>query len=557
MRIVNAPNFPGGIVPASAISSIGQTLINQYPLPNANPQTNAGYNFILGSTKQQDSYQLRPRIDWSINDNTKLYVSYNRQRDTAHYTDTLWWRPDPTVPYPSAINSLNESDSISANLTKVFSPTLTNEAVFTYTVLNLPNSFANPEKVDPKALGISYGTIFQNNIKELPSITGWGDGVANIIQPSGYQITGSLYAKKTLPTFADNVSKVYGTHTMKFGFYWEKTKNDQPSSNNANGELVFANWGGNSTGNAYADILAGRIAQYTESNKDILIEMAYKSVAFFAQDSWKVSRRLTVDYGIRFDHLGPWNDLDNIGLAVFNPSKYNNDPAAVNQITGVEWHKIDSSVPISGQKGRLLFYSPRFGMAFDVFGTGRTVLRGGWGQYRFHDEQNVQAPALGITHGEYSYSTPTAVTFDQIAALHTGFVAPGGITVLDQNDSQQPRTTSYSFTISQKAPLGSLFEASYVGNTSDYLSNNSSNFGQLNDIAIRHVVQHPGNLQLGQQLLAERFTLPPVSKLSVDQADHPQAVLELQRLAGELEQAGGSRQLPCELHVQQVAWHSW
>ncbi|HCC55868.1 MAG TPA: carboxypeptidase regulatory-like domain-containing protein, partial [Solibacterales bacterium] len=478
--IQGAPNFPGGMVPQSAIDPRGLALMNLYPAPNVDPKTNNGFNYISTGTKQQDSYQLHPRVDWSISENTKLYVSYNRQRDTSHYTDTLWWRPDPTVPYPTPLDALNESDSVSVNLTPVFSPTLTNEFVGTYTYLNLPNSFHDPSKVDPAALGINYQTVFKSGIKQLPSLTGWGDGVANIIQPSGFQLTGSLYAKKTLPTLADNLSKVLGTHILKAGFYWEATNNNQPSSNNANGELSYANWGGNSTGNAYADMLTGHIAQYTESNKDVFNKMQYKSVAFYVQDSWKATRRLTLDFGMRFDHLGPWNDLDNLGLAVFDPSKYSNNPADVNKLTGVSWHAIDHSVPVSGSQGRLMFYSPRGGFAYDIFGSGKTVLRGGYGVYRFHDEQNVQASALNIGHGSYSYTTPGATTFDQIAAIQATFVAPGGINVVQRNDSQQPRTQSYSFTVSQKTLFSSLFEISYVGNKSDYLSNWNNNFGQLN-----------------------------------------------------------------------------
>ena len=470
-------------VAKSDISPIGQKLINLYPLPNANPATNGGFNFVQTSTKPQNAYQLRPRIDWSISDTTKLFVSYNRQRDTAYFTDTLWWRPTPTVPYPTRLIAANESDSVSANLTKVFSPTLTNEFIFAFTNLNLPNSFESAAKIDPATLGTAFKDLFNTNTKEIPSMTGWGGGFANLIQPSGFQLTGSLYAKKHLPSITDNLSKVWGTHSLKFGFYWELTSNNQPSSNNANGQLIFAQWGGNTTGNAYADLLTGRMAQYAQTNKDVLYVMNYRSADFYVQDSWKVTRRLTLDYGMRFQHLGPWYDTNNTGFAVFDRSKYSDNPADINKLTGVVWNKIDPSVPLSGAPNRALFYNPRFGFAWDIFGSGKTVLRGGFGIYRYHDEQNVVANALGVTQGAFSYTTPTAVTFDQIASISAGFVAPGGITVLDRHDDQQPMTRSYSFTISQRMPFKSSFEISYVGNQSRYLSNWNNNFGQINDIS--------------------------------------------------------------------------
>jgi hypothetical protein len=484
--------FPGGIIPASQFAGTwGQAMTNLLPLPNANPAVAQGYNYVNVSTKPQNAYQLRPRIDWSINDNTKLFVSYNRQRDTAYFLDTLWWRPSPTVPYPSRLIAANQSDSISANLTKVFTPTLTNELIFTYTNLNLPNSFESPSKVDPAALGAAYKNIFGSNTKEIPSFTAWGAGFASLIQPSGFQLTGALYAKKTLPTLADNMTKVWGTHTLKAGFYYERTANNQPTNNSVNGEMIFATWGGNSVGNAYADLLLGNAQQYIESNKDVLIIMAYNTFDGYATDSWKVSKRLTLDYGMRFSHLGPWNDSNNTGLAIFDPSKYN-AAAVPTALTGIEWNKIDSAVPLSGTPSRALYYEPRFGMAWDIFGTGKTVMRGGYGMYRFHDEQNVQAGALSITQGAYTYSSPTALTIPQIAAQQASFVVPGSITVLDPKDNQQPMVQNYSFTISQRAPWKSAIEVSYVGSDSKYLSNWNNNFGQLNDIPYGTLYKTPG-----------------------------------------------------------------
>src|SRR5579864_645845 len=80
-NIQNPAILPGGMVPANQVDPIGQKLINLYPLPNANPVSNGGFNYVTNGIKSQNFYQLRPRVDYSISDNTKLFVSYNRQRD--------------------------------------------------------------------------------------------------------------------------------------------------------------------------------------------------------------------------------------------------------------------------------------------------------------------------------------------------------------------------------------------------------------------------------------------------------------------------------------------
>jgi hypothetical protein len=512
-----------GVIPASLQTTIGQNMFAKlYPMPNVNPNQNNGYNYIYSTTHSDNMWQLRPRVDWSINENTKLFVSYNVQHDLNHDNGTVWWGTAPAVPYPSPLDQANYSNSLSVNLTKVFSPTLTNEAVFTYTELYVPFTLPNAANITQQALGIQFQHIFNTSVNnQIPAITSWSDGVANLIQPSGFE-TGSLYAHKWLPSFADNVSKVWGTHTAKFGFYWERTKNQQPSDNYTNGELVYANWGQGSTGNAYADMLAGAITGgYSESNGDPVIKMHYTSLAFFAQDSWKVNRRFTLDYGLRIDHLGPWLDESGNGPAVFFPNQYNANIAGGGEtLTGFEWHKIDSSIPLGGTPGRFAFYDPRVGGAFDIFGTGKTVLRGGFGMYRYHDEQNVQAAALQLPAGEYTFSPPNPSgnapqTFPYIASFagNTSYVLPGSIGVLNPTDSEQPLTMSYSFTVSQRMPWASTAEVSYVGNDAKYLSNYNSALGNLNILPAGTLFSQANIGLFGDKNGAATTSAPGISQL--------------------------------------------
>jgi hypothetical protein len=462
--------YPGGIIPASQINASGLALMKEYPLPNVNPSQAFGDNYAEDAIFQQNSFQWLSRVDYSISDNTKLFVRYNVQWETQQFPVTLWWRNGTSVPYPTPILGKNQSQSVSTSLTHVFNPTMSNEFVFAYTYIDFPNVFQNPAKVSDKAIGNTFTGIYHNGVDQIPSLTSWGGELATLLNPSGFQVGGpsqGLFAKKDLPSLSDSLSKVWGTHTAKFGAYYEFVVNNQPSSNYANGLLAQANWN-SATGNPWADLLTGHTTEYEQTNYDRLNNEGYNVIEFFAQDSWKVSRRLTVDYGLRVSHEGAWYDRQNLGFAIFNPAAYSSTAAAGTQ-PGFQWHANTPGVPLSGFPTRALFYAPRFGLAYDLFGTGKTVLRGGWGQYRYHNGQATQGlqPGQGIQTaticcGPYSFA--------QLEATNPG-TQPFATAGVSGTDSQVPLTTSYSFSVSQRLPFASMLEVSYVGNQSKYQFN--------------------------------------------------------------------------------------
>jgi hypothetical protein len=480
--------FPGGIIPTSAIDPNMQAMMNLFPLPNANPNIDGGYNWLGDITFNQNSYQWMTRVDYSVSDNTKLFVRYNMQREVQLFPIGLWSASTTNVvPYPTPIEGKNGSDSITASLTHVFNATMTNEFVFGYTYIAFPNVFQDPTKVNRTTVGYTYPTLFKNGSTQIPYIINSGE-LPLMGTYGGFEVGGAvqgLYADKWMPSASDNISKIWGKHTMKFGAFWEHIRNSQPNNAYTQGQLGFSNGNSNSVGNVFADMLLGNLNSYGETNFNRINDISYDTFEVFAQDSWKVSRRLTLDLGLRVTHFTPWKDDLGFGFSIFDYSKYNSS-CTPTQYCGFLWNKRDPSVPLGGFPTRFAFWQPRFGVAYDLFGNGKTVLRGGWGRYYYHSGQfttglNVSAgtQTVSLSNNQGLVSLGNGVA--PLLASQLGSIGPNpgalSIGAVDKTDNNDPSTDSYSFTISQRIPWSSLLEVAYVGNQSRNLLNTSGGAG--------------------------------------------------------------------------------
>src|SRR6266498_3081213 len=405
-----ASGKPAGSPSPSAVDSSGhvlpnlidpnmQALMNLYPHANANPDVTGGFNYVQAQIFNQNNRQFTTRVDYSISDATKVFVRYNYQREVQLFPVGLWWRQSDQVPYPSQIQGRNKSDSITGTITHVFSPTMTNEVVMAYTYIGFPNVFADPSKVDPSQIGYGYAGLFNNGVAQIPSFGGNGGAseAALVFNPGGFEAGGAssgLYANKWMPSVSDTVTKVVRTHTLKAGFFFEWIRNAQPANNNTNGYMQFIPGNNkNTTGNAFADEITGSMSSYNEANFNRINDISYKTYEFFAQDSWKVRRKLTLEFGVRLTHFTPWLDDENFGYGIFNQAAYSSAYAADPTCTagptfcGFAWKARDSKVPLGGFPTRAMFYQPRVGFAYDLFGSGKTVLRGGYGRFYYHSGQ--------------------------------------------------------------------------------------------------------------------------------------------------------------------------
>ncbi len=481
--------YPGGIIPKTAIDPNMQALMKLYPAPNADPNANGGYNWVDDLHFNQNNTQWMSRVDYSVSDNTKLFVRYNLQREVQLFPIGLWSSATTQqLPYPTPIEGKNRSDSVTASLTHVFNSSMTNEFVFGYTFIGFPNVFQDPSKVDRAQIGYAYKGLFKNGIPQFPNLTGAGEA-ASISTNGGFEVGGptqGLYANKYMPSASDNVSKIWGKHTLKAGVFWERIRNAQPANNTTQGQFNVNVSNSNTVGNPYADMLLGNLNSYTETSYNRVNDIFYNTYEGFVQDSWKVNRRLTLELGMRITHFAPWADSLGFGFSVFDYSKYSAS-CTPTQYCGFLWNKRDPSVPMGGFPTKGAYFQPRFGVAYSL--TDSTVLRGGWGRYYYHSGQfttglNVSAGMQTVTLSNNQGTggnTPLLASELDTLNYNTSALSTGAV---DSKDDKSPVTDSYSFTISQRVPGSGLLEVAYVGNQSRNLLNQSGVGSDINLVPV-------------------------------------------------------------------------
>lgn len=482
-----AAAYPGGMIPQSLLDPTSLAYAKAMPAPTQSQVDSSGDNYYYFDNFRVNRIEFKIRLDYNISDNTKLFVSWNRQDEWDQNPFAVWYYPYYTLPYPSAMPAHQVSNIYTANLTHVFSPTLTNEAVVSLAKFLNPVVLQNPSAVNPANVGLEgYKPLTADPYTpQIPNIfSPSASALPGFYAPQfGTSFYGGDYGKMSLdPSLADNLSKVAGTHTMKFGAYWDFAENYQPSGNWSQGLVEFANTGATTTGNIMADFLTGRAQNFQQVTALSVYDMKYSQYSFYAQDQWKAHRRLTVTYGVRFDHMGQWYPTSGPGLAVWDPASYNNASQA-GAWTGLLWHGVDSKVPISGFPSRPLFYDPRFGVAYDLSGNGKTVLRGGFGIYRYQISFN-SASDYGIYDesaniASYNIQNPANLgwNFAQYGPQGSAVGLGGNLGALLEGDSTTPYTESYDAILSQRVPWGSQIEIEYSGNQSHDLLVSSSSGG--------------------------------------------------------------------------------
>jgi hypothetical protein len=504
--VVPLPNRATASQQSGAVTSTGTT-------------TNSLYNYSAVNLLNDNSYQARIRNDIAISDNDKIYFTYNFQYGNSRNPQQTYYSPQDAygeIDTPGGVANNDDAHVASVNYTKVINPSLTNE-FYAGANYNLGSAYAGNLHANLRStVGYNLPSIYPTT--QFPQLDDYGfDGLPLGIFPD---FSTPTFQHKFVPNGGDNLTKVIKTHTVKVGFYIERAKINETNLNSVSqGQIqnyyVGPNTGPgtlqepgpngkslNTQGNYLASYLLGLSGAFQQNNYQTSSNLYYWTVDTYATDNWKVNKKLTLDLGFRLGHVGPWQDAHGLGLAVWNPTLYKQQTSQTIEpilsytgISAVEttvtvpglatpgftWHGTNKQIPNSGAGSVFAFFSPRFGMAYDLYGNGKTFFRGGIGAYRSHDSWNDISQAAATSQGVVtSYLGGGGIGLRDIGILTNGngIANPTGDNGcgclntafgLQQGDTEQPLTYTYSFTASQQVNANTLFELSYQGSQSSHL----------------------------------------------------------------------------------------
>jgi hypothetical protein len=461
---------PGHINPAM-INTNGSILLNALPLPNANPATSNGYNLVSSVVTFQPRDQESIKVDDNISQLNHLSVRYNHEAESVPFPFGAYDNFTPNE-YPAGQYGHNTSQSITGNLSTAVTSSLTNQLIASYTQLGFKTYLHNEAAVSRSALKYTAADLYNDGSDILPNVQPQygGGGYASLYLPGGSYPTVNHPQQTWIVN--ESVSKILKTHQMKGGFYFAQQQFSELTAGADNSTIITGEYTGaaNVTGNPFADLLVGQIQGYQQSSKNFTANLLEKRFDFFLQDQWKIKTRFTLNYGLRVNHIGAWYETSG-RIVVFNPALYNANGTYA-QAPGLVSHATNPSTSISGGVPLSFQVAPDIGFAYDIYGKGNTIVRGGFGTNYYADPganafSAVQAPP-NESFTTY-YTSGGAINLSAIPSINT-YAPVGAYGIADMHDSHLPVTRSYTLALDQSVSHGISGELAYNGNVSKYLT---------------------------------------------------------------------------------------
>ena len=530
--ITQGAQFPGNVIPSCMINPNSTALLGTGFLPKPNgafdPTTGAA-PFVGGANSATNLKEEMVRIDHTFSAKFSVFGHFIAEQISQGY-NTAQWSGDNLPTVGDTFN--NPAYSYAIHATHTISPSLLNEIAFNYngnriniipypatgmTSLSLPTCSAPCDFTNARFF------TGPNPMNRIPNITLDKQSNANfqisswpwVNRADGYQIR-------------DDVSWTKGAHQLKIGGSWSLYKKLQQLFGTTQGAFTFEGNNQSYTGNSFADFLLGTASSYSELAVQDKRTWPNVSWALYVQDNWRVNSRLTLNLGLRWDGIPHAYEVDN-HMGNFYPNLY--DPAQAATIDaqgnvcstgdpdpacgGVQSPGVStpSSGPLSGiplylngigvagQNGvprglvnnHWATFGPRLGFAYDLTGSGKTIVRGGFGimyeRIQGNDmynagpnipfSLNVGVSGVALQNPGTLLESGAAPTFQTIKPADLN---PGGLAI---NNYKPPTSTQYSAGIQHAFGAKTVLSASYVGNVNRHLNDyRNSNLPSLAELPL-------------------------------------------------------------------------
>jgi hypothetical protein len=465
--------FPGNRIPVNMLSPAGLALVKLFPDPTG---PNLG-NWATTQLQPIDTRQDLIRGDVTITDKMNLMVRYINENWTHLAASNNFWGDSP---YPTLSSDWAQpSHSFAVKLSNTLSSRAVNEFQFSIAgndiiITTNPETAALQDEIASK-----FPTVFPHDNPvggTAPSLFWGAGGYANIWHQAPWANRQDLYIWK------DDFSLIAGSHDLKFGALFSHNFKDEPGVGAGGGNQQLTIQGcGEQTGHCIADLLLRDtvLLNYTEIANTEIAEGVWRDYEFYANDTWKLHPRVTLTLGLRYSVFAPAWEKDN-RISNFLPSLYNGVDFNTGLVTAEE--AIGLGLGRSTVKTYKKGWQPRMGIAWDIFGTGKTSARMGFGRYM--SRSNVIEDLLRLT-GNPPWTTtvsagsgwngagttlancPTCRSLDTINPGLINNVAGvnpnAGFNAVDPN-FRPPESYQWNLTVAHELFANTVVEASYIGN---------------------------------------------------------------------------------------------
>ncbi|MBI1897256.1 MAG: TonB-dependent receptor [Acidobacteria bacterium] len=503
-QYIRAP-FPENRIPASRIHPVGKRILDLYPLPNQVGRLTLNQNFFATESVGRYRYeQPMVRYDKVISDKDRLYGLFYFQ-DGSEFRNQNGFDPPART---GNMHSVRTLWGVVVDYTRVISST---------TVLDVRGSLTRFWSNFPDVSDYEF-TWDKLGIKQIPEVANFQNRLAPRVTVSDYNaILGNQrinWSAQDQLTLSPSLSQTRGRHSTKYGFEWAVIQRPSRSEGRSSGELGFDRvWTrrysgraepgrGNTDGSGIASLLLGLPTSGSIAYNDTFLRRD-PYVAWYVQDDWKVSNRLTLNLGLRYDFQFPFTEMHDRTNSGFDFDAKN----PLSDQVLARWRQLKTEYdarnprypypePPAELKGGLLFagvggqprriydfdfttVQPRAGVAWQFME--KTVLRAGFGIFhRFESQTGIatgfsqstpyqrsldgdRTPSAGAT-GPYSLENPWPQGVIAPSGSSLGLLTNVGRGVTFHSRKREiPRTYQYSFGLERELPGQMVLEASYVG----------------------------------------------------------------------------------------------